>query len=88
MREGERERDREKERDWERLGEIERERERESTTTSPHTRIQLHTREKMGHRVSTTSTQRAEKLREDGNLYFSKLKFAAAIDAYTEVSSN
>lgn len=38
----------------------------------------------MGHRVSTTSTQRAEKLRLDGNLYFSKLKFAAAIDAYTE----
>lgn len=30
-------------------------------------------------------TKQAEQLREDGNFYFSKDKFAAAIDAYTEV---
>lgn len=33
----------------------------------------------------TAAAKQAEQLRKDGNLYFRKDRFGAAIDAYTEV---
>lgn len=33
----------------------------------------------------SSATKQAELLRQDGNLYFNKERFGAAIDAYTEV---
>ena len=35
--------------------------------------------------VALSSMRQAEQLRKDGNHYFSKDRFGAAIDAYTEV---
>lgn len=35
--------------------------------------------------MSPTAAKQAEQLRLDGNTYFKKGRFAAAIDAYTEV---
>lgn len=38
--------------------------------------------------ISTMASKQAEQLRLDGNFYFKKDRFAAAIDAYTEVNTS
>lgn len=40
---------------------------------------------KMSPTVAASTAKQAEQLRIDGNSYFNKNRFAAAIDAYTEV---